>query len=397
MNISRRNFFRQITVGASVTATPWHLEKLSLVASQDRASSRQSSELIRLDVNINPYGPAPKVVEVIRENLNSVNKYPDSDYRPLVERIADFHKIKPSEVTLGCGSREVLRMAAAAFLAKHKTLVLASPPFVPVAGLAKRVDAQVIAVPVNKYYAHDLDAMLHHANASTGLVYICNPNNPTGSLTPRKDLEAFLEKLPPKIAVVIDEAYHEYVGPSSDYASFIDHPIDDNRVIVLRTFSKIYGLAGLRLGYAVSSKEVSLKLSLTQLERGVNIVAARAAAAALDDSDYVRHSFRRNNADRQEFYNRTNGRMLGQVDSHTNFVFMNTGLQSSQVIEHFERNNIVLGPVVPQMDNHVRVAISTEENMKEFWRVWNLQPRHSHKMATTRDPAAQNPKECVSL
>ena len=397
MDISRRNFFRQITVGAAVTATPWHLEKLSQVASQDRSSPRQSGEPIRLDMNINPYGPSPKVVEVIRANLDSVNRYPDGDYRPLVERIADFHKIKPNEVTLGCGSREVLRMAAAAFLTRNKTLLLASPTFEPVANLAKRVRAQVIPVPLNKYYAHDLDAMLHQTDASTGMIYICNPNNPTGSLTPRKDLESFLEKLPAKIPVVIDEAYHEYVGPSSDYASFIDHPIDDNRVIVVRTFSKIYGLAGLRLGYAVSSKEVSLKLSLTQLERGINIVAARAAAAALDDSDYVRHSFRRNNDDRQEFYNRTNGRMLGQVDSHTNFVFMNTGLPSSQVIEHFERNNIVLGPVVPQMDKHVRVAISTEENMKEFWRVWNLQPRHSHKMATTRDPAAQNREECVSL
>ena len=288
-------------------------------------------------------------------------------------------------------------MAAAGLLTRRKTLVLASPTFGPVADLAKRVGAQVVAVPVNKHYAHDLDAMLHHTNASTGLVYICNPNNPTGSLTPRKDLEAFLEKLPPKITVVIDEAYHEYVGPSSDYASFIDHPIDDNRVIVVRTFSKIYGLAGLRLGYAVSSKEVSLKLSLTQLERGVNIVATRAAAAALDDSDYVQHSVKRNKDDRQEFYNQTNARMLRQIDSHTNFVFMNTGLPCSQIIQHFERNNIVLGPVVPQMDKHVRVAISSRENMKEFWRVWNLQPPHPHKMAATRDPAAQNREECVSL
>jgi histidinol-phosphate aminotransferase len=348
-------------------------------------------------MNINPYGPSPKVAEVMRANLDSVNRYPDSEYRPLVERIAGFHKIKPNEVTLGSGSREILRMAAAAFLTRSKILVLASPTFEPVAALAKRVGAQVIAVPINKYHAHDLDAMLHHTNAATGLVYICNPNNPTGSLTPRKDLEVFLEKLPPKLTVVIDEAYHEYVGKSADYASFIDHPIDDKRVIVVRTFSKMYGLAGLRLGYAVSSKEVSLKLSFTQLERGVNIFAARAAAAALDDSEYVRHSFKRNNDDRQEFYNQTNGRMMRQIDSHTNFVFMNAGLPSSQVIEHFKRNNIVLGPLVPQMDKHVRVAISTKENMKEFWRVWDLQPRNSHKMASTREPAAQNREECVSL
>jgi histidinol-phosphate aminotransferase len=316
--------------------------------------------------------------------LDSVNRYPDSDYRPLAERIADFHKIKPNEVTLGCGSREVLRMAAAAFLSRHKTLVLASPSFGQVADLAKRVDAQVIAVPLNKYYAHDLNAMLRHTNASTGLVYICNPNNPTGSLTPRKDLEAFLEKLPATLAVIIDEAYHEYVGPTSDYKSFIDHPIDDKRVTVVRTFSKLYGMAGLRLGYAISSAEVSRKLSLTQLERGVNIVAARSAAAALDDSEYIRLSSRRNANERQEFYNQTNARMLRQIDSHTNFVFTKTGLPSSQVIEHFERNGITLGPVVPEMDRYVRVAIGTKENMKEFWRVWDTLPSMSHKMASNR-------------
>jgi histidinol-phosphate aminotransferase len=298
-----------------------------------------------------------------------------------VERIADFHKIKSNEVTLGCGSREVLRMAAAAFLNRHKTLVLASPTFGPVADLAKRVGAQVIALPVNKYYAHDLDAMLHHTNASTGLVYICNPNNPTGSLTPRKDLESFLGKLSSKLAVVIDEAYHGYVGSTSDYASFIDHPVDDKRVIVVRSFSKIYGMAGLRLGYAVSSKEVSRTLSSIRLERGVNIVAARSAAAALDDSDYVRLSSRRNADQRQEFYNQTNARMLRQIDSVTNFVFAKTGLPAAQVIQHFEQNGIKLGPAVPEMDRYVRVAIGTEENMKEFWRVWDLLPSMSHKMA----------------
>src|SRR5580700_8822413 len=397
MHISRRKFFCGIAVGAAAGAAASDLEELVQAAPGSRSSASPSEKTIRLDMNVNPDGPSPRVLKVIRENPEMVNKYPDGEYGPLVEQIARFHKVRPGQVTIGDGSREILRMAANAYLPGGKKLVLASPTFEPMAGFAKQTEAEVAPVPLNKRFAHDLDAMLHQTTAPAALVYICNPNNPTGSLTPRKDLEAFLKKLPPNVMVLIDEAYHEYVGPSSDYASFIDHPIDNNRVIVLRTFSKIYGLAGLRLGYAVSSKEVSLKLSLTQLERGVNIVAARAAAAALDDSDYVRHSFRRNNADRQEFYNQTNARMLRQIDSHTNFVFMKMGLPSSQIIEHFERNNIVLGPVVPQMDKHVRVAISTEENMKEFWRVWNLQPPHSHKMATTRDPAAQNPEECVSL
>jgi len=376
MAISRRNFFRHATIGAAASATTWRLHELSQAGPQ----SRSGSAPIRLDTNINPYGPSPRVVEVIRANLELVNQYPDSEYGPLVERIADFHRVKPKQITLGCGSREILRMTVANFLTAGKRFVLASPTYGPAASLAQQVGAEVTAVPINKLYAHDLDGILHHASASTGLVYICNPNNPTGSLTPRKDLEAFLEKLPCKVVVVIDEAYHEYVGPHSDYASFIDHPIDDKRVLVMRTFSKIYGLAGLRLGYAVSSENVSLKLSRMQLERGVNIVAARAAVAALDDSDYVGLSSKRNADERQEFYNQTNARMLRQIDSHTNFVFLKFGLPSSQVVEHFVRNNITLGPVFPQIAKHVRVAVSTQANMSEFWRVWDLLPM-SHEMA----------------
>jgi histidinol-phosphate aminotransferase len=381
MPISRRDFFRHASIiGAAASATTWRLDEPSQASPQGRSGSTRPVDPIRLDTNINPYGPSTRVVEVIRANLELVNQYPDREYGPLVERIADFHRVKPKQITLGSGSRDVLRMAVAAFLPGGKRFVLASPTFEPVANLAKQVGAEVTPVPLNKHYAHDLDAMLHRTNASTRLLYICNPNNPTGSLTPRKDLESFLEKLPSKVVVVIDEAYHEYVGPHSDYASFIDHPIADKRVLVVRTFSKIHGLAGLRLGYAVGSEEASLKLSALQLERGVNIVAARAAVAALDDSDYVGLSSKRNADERQEFYNQTNARMLRQIDSHTNFVFLKFGLPSSQVVEHFERNNITLGPVFPQFEKHVRVAVSTQANMSEFWRVWDLMPM-SHEMA----------------
>jgi histidinol-phosphate aminotransferase len=384
MHISRRKFFCGITVGAAAGAAASDLEELVQAAPGSRSSASPSEKTIRLDMNVNPDGPSPRVLKVIRENPEMVNKYPDGEYGPLVEQIARFHKVRPGQVTIGDGSREILRMAANAYLPGGKKLVLASPTFEPMAGFAKQTEAEVAPVPLNKRFAHDLDAMLHQTTAPAALVYICNPNNPTGSLTPRKDIEDFLKKLPPNVMVLIDEAYHEYVGPSSDYASFIDHPVDDKRVIVVRTFSKIYGLAGLRLGYAVSSEEVSLKLSSLRLERGVNILGVLAAAAALDDSDYVRLSFKKNADARQEFYNQTNVRMLRQVDSLTNFVFMKTGLPSSQVIEHFRRNNIILGPLVPQMDRYVRVTVGTREDMREFWRVWELRPAGSHNMASNQ-------------
>jgi histidinol-phosphate aminotransferase len=384
MHISRRKFFCRIAVGAAAGAAASNLEALAQAAPDSRSSASPSEKTIRLDMNVNPDGPSPRVLKVIRENPEMVNKYPDGEYGPLVEQIARFHKVRPGQVTIGDGSREILRMAANAYLAGGKKLVLASPTFEPMAGFAKQTEAEVAPVPLNKRFAHDLDAMLHQTTAPAALVYICNPNNPTGSLTPRKDIEDFLKKLPPNVMVLIDEAYHEYVGPSSDYASFIDHPVDDKRVIVVRTFSKIYGLAGLRLGYAVSSEEVSLKLSSLRLERGVNILGVLAAAAGLDDSDYVRLSFKKNADARQEFYNQTNVRMLRQVDSLTNFVFMKTGLPSSQVIEHFRRNNIILGPLVPQMDRYVRVTVGTREDMREFWRVWELRPAGSHNMASNQ-------------
>ena len=400
MHISRRNFFSRIAAGVAAGAAASDLEALAPAAPGSRSSSSPSEKTIRLDMNVNPYGPSPRVLKVIRENPEMVNKYPDSEYGPLVEQIARFHKVRPGQVTVGDGSREILRMAIGAYLAEGKRLVLASPTFEPMAGFAKQAKADVAAIPLNKRFAHDLDAMLHQTTAPAALVYICNPNNPTGSLTARKDIETFLDRLPPNVMVLIDEAYHEYVGPSSDYVSFIDHPVDDKRVIVVRTFSKIYGLAGLRLGYAVSSEEVSLKLSFLRLERGVNILAVLAAVAALDDPDYVQLSFRKNADSRQEFYNQTNTRMLRQVDSLTNFVFMKTGLPSSQVIEHFGRNNITLGPPVPQMDRYVRVTIGAREDMREFWRVWDLQPGGSHNMASNQsrtNPSGRDRGGSVSL
>jgi histidinol-phosphate aminotransferase len=201
---------------------------------------------------------------------------------------------------------------------------VAEPTFESIRGYAQGAGAVVVAVPLGHDYAHDLPAMQARSDASTGLVYICNPNNPTGSLTRRRDLEAFIRELPETTHVLIDEAYHHYAGESADYASFIDRPVDDSRVIVARTFSKMYGLAGLRIGYAVASPAAARRLAVCRLVDGVNVVAARAAAAALDDQEYVARHASRNVDDRQEFVNQAHARMLKPIDSQTNFVLMNS-------------------------------------------------------------------------
>src|SRR5205085_8404868 len=153
----------------------------------------------------------------------------------------------------------------------------------------------------------------------TSLVYICNPNNPTATLTTRKDLETFIRKLPDHATALIDEAYSDFVSPHSGYASFLESPINDPRVVVCRTFSKMYGLAGMRVGYAVGSPETLKRLGAHQLRYGVSTIAAKAALTAIEDVEYARVAVKRNADDRQEFMNQVNIRMLRAIDSHANF------------------------------------------------------------------------------
>jgi len=214
---------------------------------------------------------------------------------------------------------------------------------------------------------------LASAGDSAHLVYICNPNSPTGTLTQRKDIETFISKLPAKTMVLVDEAYHDYVSSNGSDASLLDPVLDDPRVMVTRTFSAIYGLAGMRVGYVVAAPEIARRIS-AGLHLGISAISAKAAAAALDDSEYVRLSAQRNADDRQEFMNQVNGRFLHAVDSHTNFVMLNPMRPTDHVIEHFKNNKIIIGPIVQETPKYLRVSISTPADMKEFWRVMDMLP-----------------------
>jgi histidinol-phosphate aminotransferase len=222
--------------------------------------------------------------------------------------------------------------------------------------------------------------MQARVTALTTLVYICNPNNPTASLTPRKELEDFIGKLPASTFVVIDEAYHEYAGQSGMYASFIDHPLDNERIIVTRTFSKVYGLAGLRLGYAVASPNVIQKMRQFASQDNINTIAAQAASAALDDIDGVNDFVRRNTDDRQEFFNQAMGRVLKPIDSHANFVMMNTFHPAEEVIQHFRKNNVLIGRSFVPMRTYIRVSLGRPEEMRRFWQTWDMLPYPKHTM-----------------
>lgn len=375
MHISRRSFLRTVGLGtAAGAAVQWPLAGVSGAMVFEPTRPRSADGLVRLNSNENVYGPSKTTLEAIRSAVPAANRYPYMRYDELTARVASLHKVKPEQVVLGCGSTEILRMAAQAFLGTGKKLVQASPTFEALEHYARPTGAGVAAVPLTASFAHDLDAMLGHAASSSALVYICNPNNPTGSITPRKDIENFLGKLPSTAAVLIDEAYHHYAGESSRYLSFLDHPINDERVIVVRTFSKVYGLAGLRLGYGIASPATASQMRAFATLDNVNGVVVGAAIAALDDQQAVREFVKRNSDERQEFFNQAMARMLKPIDSHANFVMMNAHHPAAEVIQHFEKNNILIGRRFPAMDTYIRVSLGTPSEMREFWRAWDLLP-----------------------
>ena len=294
MPVSRRNFFRQFATSAAITAALPSIAETAFGNSSRPLSEAPSGNPIILSRNESAYGPSEKVIAAMSEAVHYANRYPQIQTRDLLNRIAALHGITPEQIVLGCGSSEILAAAAAAFAGHGKKVVTALPTFEYLGAAAQIGGAEIVTVPLSKNYVHDLNAMLARTDAVTRLIYICNPNNPTASITPRHDIEDFLQKLPRTVMVLIDEAYHHFVPPTASYASFIDQPVNDDRVIVTRTFSKVYGLAGIRAGYAVASPEIARMLSMRCLPSGINVVAALAAVSALDDAAYVATCVKRN-------------------------------------------------------------------------------------------------------
>ncbi len=391
MTVNRRNLLKQL--GAGIAASSLLAPRPATADTGEYLPASKTlpkrTEPIRLDRNENAYGPSRKAIAALQNAAKDTSRYADSG--AFLKTLADYHGeaisrvdhiTKPEQIVVGCGSTDVLRTAAAAFLAPGAMLIMATPTCDLLANFARSRGATVIEVPLRNDHAHNLEAMLKHSNTSgaSGLIYVCNPNSPTGTLTERKDLEEFLVKVSPKFQVVIDEAYHQYAGGSGAYASFIDRPSSNPRVIVTRTFSAAYGLAGARVGYAIASPSNAEKMLREGLPFALNRAGMFAASAALADREHVENCTNRNFNDRQEFMNQVNARMLRALDSHTNFVCLNVMRPAAEISEHYARNNFVLAPLIPSMPNYLRISLGTPEEMHEFWGVWDLLGSHPMSM-----------------
>lgn len=357
-SLSRRGFAKVLSAGAAYAAL-----NPSFAMSTPALRLVNSPTLVRLNSNENPYGPSPLAIKAMTDAFSLAWRYPDEHENELVEGLAKLNGVLSDQILLGSGSGEILKVAAAAFTGAGKKLLVGHPTFEAILAHAAVAGAEVVKVDLSTEYAHDLTKML--AEKDAGLIYICNPNNPTASLTPKSQLRAFLGKLPPQTIVLVDEAYHHYVE-SNEYESVIPLIAQHPNLIVARTFSKIYSMAGLRCGYCVARPELVQRMRPQQAWDSVNIMAMVAAIASLKDHEQVEQGRRRNAEVKNYVSAELDKAGYKYIPSHANFMMIDLRREVRPVIGAMNERKVQVGRVFPAMPNFMRVTIGTRPQMEAF-------------------------------
>jgi histidinol-phosphate aminotransferase len=360
---SRRDFSRIFAQSvAAALATP-SLPKLNLLDAPQ--SKPMPPGPIRLNFNENPYGPSPKARAALADCAAISNRYPDDAYAELTARLAQKHNLKPEDIILGCGSTEILRAADDAFLDPTRNVVVAAPTFEAVLDYARVLRSNAVLVPLTADHRHDLPKMAAACTSKTGVAYVCNPNNPTGTIVTRDEFAAFVQAVPPTTLIVVDEAYYDFVDDPR-YSSAIEFIPAHPNLIVARTFSKIYGMAGMRLGYGIGAKQSISRLSQQLLQDNGNAAALQAALASLADQEHVATCRAQLNATRQWLCAELTKDSRPFIPSQTNFVMLDMGSDVKLIVEQFRARNVIVGRRFDAMPNFLRVTIGTQPETEAF-------------------------------
>ena len=356
-SVSRRRF--AFSLGATLGAA---VARRSGAATPGDAAG---TAVVDLSSNENPYGPAPAALDAMTRSQAVACRYPDEAERATIAAIARLHGVSPERVVLGAGSSEVLRLCDAAFLGPGRSLVVAQPTFEAVLHYAKVTTAEPVAVPLTADFRHDLPAMARACDARTGLVYVCNPNNPTGTIVTGDELLAFLEKVPATATVVVDEAYHHFVE-SPAHRSALELVDRFPNLVVARTFSKIYGMAGMRLGYGVASAANAEALRAHASWSNVNVAVLAAAQASLADEGLVARQRAKLNGARRWLVAELERDGRRTIPSETNFVMIDAGGDVRPQIEALGARGIRVGRRFAALPTWLRVTIGTPEETRAF-------------------------------
>jgi len=320
---------------------------------------------IKLASNENPLGPSPKALAAAQAALGELARYPDGGGFELRDALAAKHGVDRSCITLGNGSNDVLDMIARVFLHPCVETVMSEYAFAVYPISSQAVGATIRIAPA-KDYGHDLDAMRARVGEHTRVVWVANPNNPTGTWLAREQLHAFVASLPQHVIAVVDEAYVEYVDEPyyPDASQWLD---EFPNLIVTRTFSKAYGLAALRVGYALSSPDIADLLNRVRQPFNVNSVALAAAQAALDDEDHIRRGIQLTRQGMGQLVDGVRARGLGYVPSVCNFLTIDLGQPAGPVDQALLREGVITRPIANYgLPNHLRVTVGLPEENARF-------------------------------
>lgn len=357
-DLSRRDLAKLFGLGIAASGlTP-------AVAARGLSSKPHAAKgVIRISSNENPYGPSKAALEAAREAFSLAWRYPDEAADDLIAALAKHHGLPERCFLLGAGSSEILKLATAAFCGPNRKAVTADPTFESVAHHAKVSAAEVVKIPLGGSFAHDLAAMAKVPAA--GLIYVCNPNNPTASLTPKARMRELIIGAPESVALLVDEAYHHYVD-SPDYESVVPFVSGHPNLIVTRTFSKVYGMAGLRIGYAIAQPPIIKALSEHGAYDSVNVLAMAAARASIADTAHATEGKARNARTRAQVFADLHKLGLSPIPSQANFFMVDVKKPVEPLIAALAAKGVQVGRAFPALPTHLRVTVGTPEQMQRF-------------------------------
>src|SRR5882724_2913558 len=314
-----------------------------------------ADSIIKVASNENPFGPSPLAMAAMQKAIARVNLYPDGNAFYLKQKLATKLGIEPANLILGNGSNEIIEFVAHALLAPGDGIVVSQFCFAIYPIVAKMFGAKVITVSA-KNYGHDLPAMLKAITPKTRIVFVANPNNPTGTLAPREEVIQFVNEVPDDVLLVMDEAYIEFLDDAVDLVPLIRLGVRKN-LILMRTFSKIYGLAGLRIGYGIGNPDLISALEKIRQPFNINSLAQTAALAALDDDEHVRKT-RSNNFGRLQFFEKTfRDLKLEFVPSSANFILVRVG-EGQKVFDAMQKQGVITRPMGGyQLPEWIRISV----------------------------------------
>jgi len=320
---------------------------------------------VKMASNENPLGPSPVALEAIRQHLSQTHRYPIGDGFYLRRKLAERLGVSMEEIILGSGSTDIIELVARTFLTSADDVITSRHSFVMYTLAVQEMNSLMIYVPMS-HDAYDLEAILDSLTPRTKVIFVANPNNPTGTMVKAEEMDRFLKRLPPNIIVVLDEAYYEYVQ-DPEYSHSLEYVRQKKHVIVLRTFSKIYGLAGLRIGYGIAHRDFISCLNKVRSPFNTTSVAQAAALAALDDAEHVRRSIESNRLG-YDFLTCEFSRLgVRFVPSVTNFLFVDIQRDCLEAYQSLLARGVIVRPLKSNgFSTALRVTIGTQEENEKL-------------------------------